>query len=171
VNTKFHYQYSIPQLQNADKIIFNISINPKKNMEGAIHMTDELIEVPLRGGWKIDFSTGFYYSNVKNREFGLKDVIRGDTLSAKEIIDEGVKNAGRHTAGITALMHIYPRVGSVQPSLTFGVGKSLDLNYSFLFGGSLLLGKDNRFAISSGFNFSNVKTLSNKYLNVDNTRM
>lgn len=171
VNTKFLYQYNVPQLQNADKIVFNLSINPKKDVGGVMHMTDELIEIPLRGGWKIDFSTGFYYSNIKNKEFGLRDVIRGDTLSAKEVVDEGGKDFGKHTAGITALMHIYPRMGSVQPALTFGVGKGLDLNYSFVFGGSLLMGRDNRFVISSGYNYSNVKTLSNRYLDVDNNLM
>lgn len=83
-----------------------------------------------------------------------------DSLIGKDIV---IEDAGK-TGGVTALMHVYPRLSNViQPSLTFGVGTSLDLNYSPLFGGSIMFGRENRFALSGGYNFSNVKVVSAKY--------
>lgn len=171
VSTKFEFQYNVPQLENADKIVFKVSINPKPDTNGSIHMTDELIEIPIRGGWKMDFSTGFYYSSIKNEQFGLRDVKLGDSVVAKDIVNEQGKNFGKHTAGVNALMHLYPRMSSFQPALTFGVGKSLDLNYSLLVGASILLGRDNHFVISGGLNYSNVKVLSNGNLDDKNSRL
>ncbi|WP_276372931.1 hypothetical protein [Chryseolinea sp. H1M3-3] len=156
--TRFEYQYNVPQLQNADKIVFTLNIKPKENTNGSIFLTDEVIEVPIRYGWKIDFTTGFYYSNLRNEEFGLKQNIVG-TDTVKEIIPEDKKG----TIGVTALMHLHARVGDVSPAFSFGVGAAPDLNYSFLLGGSLLIGRNNRFALSGGFNFSSIKVLSQSY--------
>ena len=59
-------------------------------------------------------------------------------------------------------MHLYPRIShSFNIGLSLGVGKALDNNYSILLGPSMLIGNQNRIALSGGWNFSNIKALSN----------
>jgi hypothetical protein len=164
-STRFEYQYNVPKLENADAIIFTLNIKPKQGMTGSINVVDQKIKVPIRWGLKVDFSTGLYYSNVRSNMYALKnvyDATKPDSVIGKDIINEQDGEKGR-TGGVTALMHVYPRLGSFQPAITFGVGGSLDLNYSLLFGGSILFGRENRFGLSGGFNFSSIKVLSNKY--------
>ena len=157
------YYYIVPQLQNADAITFTLNVKPKEGGNGTKHITAEPITVPLRGGWKVDFSTGFYYSSVRNQEYSLKDVMRGDSVIAKSIVSERGDKNGRGAFGVTAQANIYPRLGTVQPAVTVGLGGSLDLNYSFLLGGGLVIGKSNRFMLSGGWNLSSRKVLSDKY--------
>jgi hypothetical protein len=68
-------------------------------------------------------------------------------------------------------MHVYPRLGAVNTGPTFGVGLSLDLNYSLLLGWSLLLGQRNRVALSGGLNYSSVKVLSENYQEIDGKKL
>jgi hypothetical protein len=163
MTTKFEFQYNIPQLQNADQLNFTLNITPKTGTNGSIRVIKQPLSFPIRGGVKIDFSSGLYYSSISNEKYNLRDKIVGDTVQSKEIVDQHFARNGKSTVGIMALMHIYPRLGSVQPAFTFGFGKSLDLNYSVLIGGSLMFGKGNRFGISGGFNFSSVQALAGKY--------
>ncbi|MEN0054497.1 MAG: hypothetical protein AAGC65_12560 [Mucilaginibacter sp.] len=162
-STTFTYHYIVPQLQNADFINFTLSVKPKDGSEGTKHIDNKPISIPLRGGWKVDFSTGFYYSNIKNYSYGLKNHVENDTIRYKEIIGEDGKNNGKNALGLTALVHIYKRLGFWQPAFTFGLGGSTDLNYSFLVGPSLVCGKRNKVILSAGANFSSIKVLSDKY--------
>jgi hypothetical protein len=164
-NTRFEYQYNVPKLENADAIVFTVNLKPKQGMTGSIYVVDQKIRVPIRYGMKVDFSTGLYYSSIRSNTYALKnvyDATKPDSLIGKDIVNEQGGEKGR-TGGVTALMHVYPRLGSFQPAFTFGVGGSLDLNYSLLFGGSLLFGRENRFGLSAGLNFSSIKVISNKY--------
>ncbi|OQP58273.1 hypothetical protein A3860_08110 [Niastella vici] len=170
VNTSFEYQYNVPQLQNADAITFNLNIKPKEGINAPVHVTDQPITIPIRFGWKVDFTTGVYYSSMRNEKYALRDVIQGDSVIGKDLVKEGGDNFGKSSVGINALMHIFPRLGHVQPALSLGVGTSLDLNYSLLLGASVILGRQNRFALSAGANWSSIKTLSAKYLD-DNGKM
>jgi len=163
MNTKFEYQYNIPQLDNADFLNFSLNIEPKKDKKGNIRVLNQPISIPIRGGVKVDFSTGLYYSSISNSKYALRDYILTDTLRGKDIRGENGDQNGKGTVGVMALMHVYPRLGDLQPAFSFGFGKALDLNYSVLAGGSIMFGKRNRFALSGGINFSSVKVLSAKY--------
>ena len=168
---KFEYQYNIPQLQNADEIVFKMEITSQEGQNGTIHMKNEEIIIPIKGGWKIDFSTGFYYSNFSNGAYSIADttfIIENDTIDKKQIFTD---NSGNGTIGAIALMHVYPKLGNLKPALSVGIGASTNLNYSFLLGGSLILGRKNRIVLSGGYNYSNVKRLAKNYLQVDEKRL
>ncbi|WEK20510.1 MAG: hypothetical protein P0Y49_05085 [Candidatus Pedobacter colombiensis] len=171
MSTKFQYHSNIIQLENADEVVYTLNIKGKTGVKNAnINVTNQPIRVPIFGGVKIDFSTGFYYSTIKNEKYALRSIAINDSTNKKEIVNEGNFSGG--TAGINALMHIYPRLSKhFNASLTFGVGKALDLNYSILFGGSLLFGRDNRFALSGGWNLSNIKVLSQANLDSTGSRV
>lgn len=158
---KFHLQYNVPQIKNYDFISFVLNVKPKEGFYGPLRIVDQEIEIPIHGGYRLDFSTGFYYSNVANQKYSLKNVIEHDTIVRKIIIDDNEHINYNNTIGIAALLHFYVRSGSIQPSICLGMGSSLDLNYSLLFGGGLILGSKNRVMISGGLNFSSVKRLSN----------
>jgi len=167
ISTSFEYQYNVPQLKNVDELVFNLNIKPKESASGGLHLSDETIAIPIRGGWKIDFTTGFYGSTISNQKYSLSNYEwekPDTTIMMKEIIQD---SDGKETIGITALMHVYQRLGVINTGPTFGVGVSLDLNYSLLLGWSILLGQKNRVALSAGFNFSSVKELSKNYQEIN----
>ncbi|WP_130855597.1 hypothetical protein [Olivibacter jilunii] len=156
---KFRFASKIIQLENADEVVFNLDIKGKDKVLNAFQVPAQSFAVPIHGGIKVDFSTGFYYSNIKNEKYALRDFQVNDTTSMKELVPDGGSGG---TVGISALAHIYPRnlIPYVSPSLTFGVGKSLDVNYSLLLGGSIIIGKAQRLVLSGGWNFTNRKVLS-----------
>jgi len=165
--TNFEYQYNVPQIQNADSIVFTLNIAPKANTNGSIHVTNQPLSIPIKGGFKVDFSTGVYYSSIRNEKYALQDVTQGDTLViGKKIVPDGGDKNGRSAVGINALAHITYRMGTVQPSLVLGLGSSLDLNYSLLIGAGVSIGRGNRIVLSGGLNYSSVKVLSDKYRDV-----
>jgi hypothetical protein len=165
INTKYEYRYYVPQIQNADAITFTVNVKPKSGLGGTVNVVNQQIMVPIRGGLKVDFTTGVYYSTIRNEAYTLK--ANADSSHLLIVPEGGTKG----TIGITGLMHVYSRLGSVTPSFVLGAGKTLDLNYSLLTGIGVLFGTDNKFAISGGANFSNIKALSNKYLNDDGTKI
>jgi len=161
--TEFQFQYNVPQLQNADKIVFTLNIKPKTGTNGSIYTTSSSLELPIRYGWKIDFSTGFFYTNISSTKYGFLDNTdhATNTVTSRSVVSEN--GSGKGTVGIDALMHVYPRLGHLQPSLVLGVGSGTDFNYSLLTGLGAVIGKENRLALSTGISFNNVSTLSSRY--------
>jgi hypothetical protein len=158
--SSYQYEYIIPMIENADALSFTVNIKPKSGNNG-LTITNAPINIPIHGGLKVDFTTGIYYSSIRNNSY----VLKASADSSHMLITNEGKAKG--TLGINALMHIYSRLGDVSPTAVLGVGKSIDLNYSFLLGAGIAFGHDDRFAISGGFNYSNIKTLSNKYIGSD----
>ncbi|MFI5405626.1 MAG: hypothetical protein ACHQ1D_03845 [Nitrososphaerales archaeon] len=161
MNIKFRYQYNIPQIRDCDKLIFKLNIKPKTEGNGSIYVHNQEIEIPIYRGWRMDFTSGFYYSSVRNESYGLRPVYMNDTIVAKEIIEN--VDISSSTFGATAQMHLYRRIPGIQPTFNFGVGIGLNLNYSILLGAGIMIGENNRFALSGGFNFANIKVLPTQY--------
>jgi hypothetical protein len=155
--TYFFSQYNVPQVQNADKIQFTVNLQPTQGTIGSLNVPNQTIAVPIHGGIKMDWSTGVYYSNRKNENYALVQVpANNDSL---QITKE--KNFSNGTAGIVALLHMYPRWWTgFNVGLTLGVGVSPDQNYSGMAGLCLMIGRDYRMAISGGLNIANIKALS-----------
>jgi hypothetical protein len=153
----FFSQFNVPQVQNADKITFSVNVQPSQGNIGSYNTTNQAISVPIRGGIKIDWSTGVYYSSRSNENYALvPQPNNGDSL---QIVKE--KNFGKGTAGILALLHMYPRLSTgFNVGLAVGAGISADQNYSGMAGLSILIGRDYRLAISGGLNVASIKALS-----------
>lgn len=168
LTTPSYAQFDIPQLQNADYLTFTITLQPATGTTGSLNVNSGALSVPIHGGWKIDWSTGVYYSSVKNDNYALQpQASAGDSL---RVVKENSFKGG--TAGIVALLHAYPRLGTnLNAGFVLGFGKSTDLNYSVLAGLAAMLGKDNRVSIGFGLNFSNVKSLSASQSTVPNLNL
>lgn len=167
----FSYTSPTIELENADELIIKLSITPREGVPKDYDLPEGKIKIPIYGGFKIDFSTGFYYSSLRSKKFGLKpftaDPTNTDSVKRNEIFEEEVGSISG-TFGVTALMHAYRRCkGPVGWAGTLGVGAAPNLNYSILLGGSVLFGRKNRLVLSGGANFSSVRALSNAYENVN----
>jgi len=79
--TSFYAQFNVPKLQNADKIIFNLNLAPVSGMAGTLNISSQDIPVQIRGGFRMDWSSGFYFSSVKNENYTLQPQPPTDTLN------------------------------------------------------------------------------------------
>jgi hypothetical protein len=182
IQTSFRYQYNVPQIKNAEELVFDLTLKPKEGSNGGIYMDKEQFRLPIYNNWSIEASTGFYYTDATNAQFSLRnnhevipgntqdtdptndnDVINLDSLVSKSIVQDRGTAAG--TIGAAAFVHpAYKVAPGVKLMLSLGAGSSTDLNYSFLLGGGLMLGKKNRIAISGGWSWNSVKELSSQYI-------
>jgi hypothetical protein len=167
----FTYQYNVVQLQNTDQVQFTLNITPNAKAsgvipsDGAINVVNQNLDIPVLGGWKFDFSTGFFYSTKKNLNYALRKNQTGDTTKSS-IVEQNNFNGG--TIGVNGLLHAYYRFADgFTPALSFGVGKSLDLNYALMGGVSALINVtgQNKIGISYGLTYNNIKGLSNSMQN------
>ncbi|AYL94237.1 hypothetical protein HYN43_002535 [Mucilaginibacter celer] len=171
----FSYEYDVPQLQNADQLQFNLTVAPTANAfsgvkTGGLNINGP-ITLPILGGWKFDFSAGFFYTSKKNQTYTLRknQAGSGDTTKSSIIMEDNY-NGG--TIGVNGLMHAYYRFADgFTPALSFGVGKSLDLNYTVLGGISALfnVSGQNKIGLTYGVNYTSIKAPSMAFRNNDGT--
>lgn len=106
--------------------------------------------IKVNRGWKIDFSSGLFVSNLVNESYTTKDE------NNRKIILKEKGDVATYGPGVA--MHFY-----YQP---FGLGANLGLftnnfaNVQYIVGPSVLLGNDNRFCINGGVTLGKVKRLA-----------
>jgi hypothetical protein len=117
----------------------------------------------VKGGIKITMSTGIMLSmGLYDREYSIGPVEEDTTMMA--ITEDNNHDIFRPTIG--AMMHVlYRTSGSVTGGLAIGLGTDVtSLSALQIFaGGSLVLGRDERFILSGGFAASPVDYLNGKY--------
>jgi hypothetical protein len=156
---------SDPVQAEKDIIVFNIKITPRKdiNSPNALESRNFMTTVPVKGGMKIDFSTGlFITTNLYNRRYSVS-LSSTDTLSS--IINEDNNNSQAQIS-LGALMHISPRfTNNIKPAVTLGFGlNSTDISNANVFiGASAILGSQEKFIVSTGLSLSNIDYLKGKY--------
>lgn len=131
-------------------------------------------EIPILGGFKIDFSTGIIGSNLVDRTYFSQDAepridsvfiseeeTRVDTVEMKVISRE---NVDKYQIGFGIFAHFYSRL-TPYANLAFTTGFILRDNLAFQFpvGVSALIGRKSRLVISYGLTFGQTKVLSAKY--------
>lgn len=164
------YVYKIPFIKNVDEYIFKLNITPKKGSNGTARLINQEIPVSILGGFKVDFSTGLYYTSLVNEKFSLvKDsveIANTDPVEynkRKKIIRE---NDSNRDFGLSALMHVYTRLTTwINPALTIGVGTTLNEKprLQYLMGGSLIFGKNGRLVMTYGATMGYIDQLSSRY--------
>lgn len=177
---KNYFNYNIPQVQNVDAYIFTLSVIPKVGLKSNTVVDKQPIYVPTLGGFKIDFSTGLFITSLYDHRFNLRpdsSVIRnsygGDSIvfnRRNQIVRQ--TNDENLDFGVSALAHFYPRLTpSVNFALSLGAGLSIDKDPSirYLAGGSLLLGRKGRLAITYGCAAGFVDRLDDSYQNLQFT--
>jgi hypothetical protein len=109
-----------------------------------------------KGGWKIDFSAGFSVNGLNSTTY-YYDSIRTETIGTDDDGNDITAKYGKIKSkveapdwGIAMLAHMYSRFGGIiQPAFAFGAQVDND-NVSFLVGGSMLFGHEQRLGLSGG---------------------
>lgn len=133
------------------------------------------------GGVKVDFSVGLFGSSLVNKDFITKTewfndttyvrrdngtidssrIASIDSVQRKRILN---KDEGNFNIGPAILTHIYWRSGTdVNFSATAGIAINQQALPRYLFGGSVMFGRDSRWVFSSGVALGPVKDLDGGY--------
>ena len=141
-----------------DFINFKITVNPIDNdvvkKYGVARRKEKFnYSLEVLEGFKIDFSSGVYATNVINykyitfKESGKYKVLRNDE--------------GNLNLGLAALGHIYWRCfENINLGLNIGAGVSNDEIVHYFLGGSIMLGKKQRVVLNGGATIGRVNRLS-----------
>jgi len=158
---------------NNDEIDFNVLIK-----KGDVEVVPPAnYSVMIAGGFKADFSIGFYLTGLIDDLYTLQTITVKDTtfyvnphfqktdsiLNIQNVDKQKIikDDKGKNYIGMMILSHFYPRTGyRFNVSLTTGFGIDPGLNARYLLGGSLLLGYEKRIVISGGCIWGNTKTLA-----------
>ncbi len=172
-----YFQYVIPQLEDVDEYIFDLSIVPRPGMSSSAVVSHQPISVPLVGGFKVDVSSGLFVTGLRDDQFMLKpdsSVLKtaygGDSLVYNRRNKIITQNNGRADFGISALMHFYTRIHpwiNVSASLGVGVSVGPDPALRYLGGVSLIVGRNGRLVLSYGCAAGYVKRLADGYQDQD----
>lgn len=163
--------YQIPQIENVDQYIFDITVLPKRDVQKSTILSHQPIRLNTKGGIKFDFSTGIFLTNLKSESFLLKPGHTyqigqsGDTT--KEESNQVIRQEeGGLDMGASAFLHVYSRLGEAfNVSGTFGVGSTINKTpeVRYFLGGSVLYGNFGRIALTAGACFGQRFQLANGY--------
>jgi hypothetical protein len=134
----------------------------------------------IRGGFKIDYSSGFAYSSLRDESYQIID--KGTRTDTTFFVDEYFNTTDSITGltetnlkgisllnediniGVSAVMHFYSRTGTlINWGGTFGFMLNTKAEFNYLLGGSLIFGQNQRFILSGGASFGQVNRLNPKY--------
>ncbi|MEP1095338.1 MAG: hypothetical protein ABJG78_09530 [Cyclobacteriaceae bacterium] len=166
----YDYQYNIPQVKNYDEIVFTTNIHPKDSTPG-IYLKDELISIPIYGGFKIDGSSGLFYSSLTDHVFStvtdsVSMIAPDGTVSYRSGNRIVRQNSSTGDPGIAGLVHFYSRLGkSLNLAFSMGAGFTFESTPKprYLLGGSLLIGRNERISLSGGAAFGQVTRLKKEF--------
>lgn len=164
INITNYTFYSEEVEMKKDEVKFDITITANELLT-CNRPNEEKFTVKLRtkGGVKLDFSTGLFFNFGSKKFLGQEFYYRpvDDKHTQIALVDAG-KNIG---LSLGALMHIYARSAS---DVKFGgvVGTSVSTGLdamNFHVGPSLMFGDKERFCLSGGLTFREVKQLDKNY--------
>lgn len=175
LSNKKNFDAIAPPVQaDADLINYKIIINPTQtNTLGAHKSNMEFdFDVPVKGGWKTDFSIGPTFSfgdKAKDEKYYLEE----STTTPGNVILRQRDNNNAVSPGIAAMMHFYPRrAQNIAYGGMFGVGAGFqgieDADISFYAGASVILGKREKIILSLGVSYLNVDRIKNNEFKADN---
>ena len=158
------------QIKDMDMLTYNLNF-----YKGGKKINSQDYCFLIRGGFKIDFSTGFAYSSLKNENYQIinagtrKDTtFYNNTDSITNISSTNLKSIGllseEFNIGVTALLHFYRRTGTLfNYGGTFGFMLNTKPEINYLLGFSLLFGQKQRLILSGGTTLGQVSQLNPKY--------
>jgi hypothetical protein len=154
------------QVPNSDLVNLKITVKDKKG--------NAVSTVPLsyynRAGYKIDFSTGFFYTHLEDQEYKAVNKLSASApfSNIDTVYQIKQKDKGKGKIAIGILAHYYPRWFKY-----FNVAASCGFSYqaenriiNFLTGMSVLCGNQQRFIISGGASFGKVKELDKNFFEI-----
>lgn len=155
---------SAPIQVDGDFVAFKLKITPAQvNDLMPYEISREFpVEIPVKGGLKVDFSVGpaiSFGDNSKDEVFYLENTTKTDTVQLKQR-----NNNNAISPGIAAMMHFGPRTGKDwRVAGMFGVGAGFqgveDVKLSIYGGLSAVFGKRERIMLSTGVSYLRVSRL------------
>ncbi|WP_312553210.1 hypothetical protein [Empedobacter brevis] len=147
------FEISLPPQQLTNDVN---TITPQlKNEKGKVVYEYNPLIIQTYGGWKINFSAGYFLSFIGNDNYtsytnalGNKEVAKGNT--------DKITNA------LGGLMHVYSNQPGwlVQPGFSFGISLADNSSAGFYGGASLFFLEKNRLVTTFGYSFIKVKSLN-----------
>jgi hypothetical protein len=159
------------QIKNMDELRLNVSYF-KNNV--AVDVDNDPFVIPILCGLKLDFSTGFLFSNLSDRKYFIADApsitrqetlpdgtVQDQTIAMKRVVEE---TDSKFKVGLGILSHFYPRLSKwVSVGFTSGFILKDNLAVQFPIGGSLMFGRESRIVLSGGKVFGEANRLSDRY--------
>ena len=161
------------QAEDCDFVEYNIIIEPNQPDSRLIPAGARQpipVVIPVKGGWKADFSVGLNLSfgnGAKDEKYYLTPTSEGKGKLAMATNENVLR------PGIAAMLHAYRRTGkNYAAGFMMGVGAGFKaentLTASYYLGGSLVLGKKQKITLNTGVSFLSVDRLKAAYsLNTD----
>ncbi len=154
LNPKSFVVTSPPIQMNGDVVAFDVQ-TPPAQVNDLMPFTSSKtfqVEIPAKGGIKVDFSVGpvvSFGNNARDEKYYL-----GETTPANTAILRRRDNNNVISPGIAAMMHVYPRTGTYSAlGGMFGVGAGFqaisDVNLSMFVGLTWVLGKSQKIMLST----------------------
>jgi hypothetical protein len=165
-----------PPIQvDGDYSAFTIKATPARASDLMNYTADKTfpVELPTKGGSKVDFSVGptiSFGKNALDRKYYLEPILNEDTVILLER-----KNNNDIAPGLAAMMHFYARSGMTTSwGGLFGIGAGFhsadNVDVNIYAGLSLIVGKRQKIMLNTGVSYLRVDrlkssefTLGNKY--------
>ncbi|MFY7936977.1 MAG: hypothetical protein ACOVOQ_06365 [Flavobacterium sp.] len=163
--TESNWTYYVnPVAIDKDLTVISVTILPKEVLSCTPQAKTYEINVKSINGVKIDFSTGLFLNfggnNFRDQTYRYEDI--EDNTDQQKIIRNDSKNVIFPSVG--TLMHVYKRTASdFNVGLTFGLSTKDFEKLNYHFGGSLILGSNKRFILSSGVTLTKANLISDNY--------
>ncbi|MGG9962060.1 hypothetical protein [Ferruginibacter sp. SUN106] len=165
----------IPEVSgNFDRVTFRFNILARENTPYISLVKAKEINTYPVGGFKVDISSGLYYSpELANEDYSIRadsNVVKSSTGAdsttrrGNKLYRENSEKKGEF--GFASYLHFYPKISpdfNVSATIGAGVNFKEKPQIRYFLGASVLLGRENRLAITGGWIFGNVNQLSNQY--------
>lgn len=163
-----YFEVTSPPIQmEGDFVEFKIKTTPTRTNDLMPYEFGKTfpVEIPVKGGLKVDFSVGpviSFGSNARDDKYYLEPVPNTNSVT---FLQRDNNNA--ISPGLAAMMHFYKRSGTnAAIGGLFGVGAGFqsvqDANISIYAGASAVLGKREKIMLNMGVSYLSVSRLKNK---------
>jgi hypothetical protein len=160
----FNFTTEIYVPDKSDALLTTLSIKPIENAGGLRNISKDFT-FNITGGWKVDFSSGFFFN------IGLADnSYFYDTTGINSPKDTAItfirrnKDRNNFVPAIGFLVHAYKRkCEEVNWGYCFGLSTEEGKQLRYFLGISRFLGKQDRFILNLGLSGGSIKILSGRY--------
>lgn len=158
----FSVSLTMPSV-DADEVKFTLEIKPVDEKKTKVHhQLGDPVMVRVKGGWKIDFSTGVFFP-INHLELNYWfDEVSEDKTSGILRLDKKWST----TPVVGGMMHVYPRKSPKKinwSGFAFGLSGGEADRLSYYLGSGVMIGKKNRFLINLGGVLAKFDSLLSKY--------
>jgi hypothetical protein len=141
----------------------NVEMNIKDEKDKVI--TSIPFAFSIRNGFKLDFSTGLFNAFQNRSSYQILNATKdtnGSTITIDSVYKIKESKLGNANLSVGILAHGYFRTNAyINFGLSFGFAYALETKgFNALAGGSLLLGREQRFILNAGLAYSSVQQLS-----------